>query len=207
MTNWLIGDASMGWLMGDASMGWLMGGGALGWPELAQLFAHFFVLSLISVGGAINTASDMQRFVVQEHGWLSAAQFNTSVAIAQASPGPNVLFVAVLGFNLAGLAGLVAAMSGIMLPSTVLALKAGRLTEQYRESRAIGAFNAGLGPLSIGLLLSTGWVLLQPYLGHGSQRIGALALAGVAVLVMVRTKLSPIWLIGLGALVGALGGV
>ena len=197
MTHWLMGS---GLGTGTSNAG-------LGWPELAQLFAHFLVLSMISVGGAINTASDMQRFVVQEHGWLSAAQFNTSVAIAQAAPGPNVLFVAVLGFNLAGVAGLVAAMSGIMLPSTVLALKAGRLTERYRESRAIRAFNAGMGPLSIGLLLSTGWVLLQPYLGHGSQRIGALALAGVAVLALVRTKLSPIWLIALGAAVGALGGV
>ena len=186
---------------------WWMGNGGLGWPELAQLFAHFLVLSLISIGGAINTASDMQRFVVQEHGWLDAAQFNTSIAIAQASPGPNVLFVAVLGFNLAGVAGLVAAMSGIMLPSTLLALKAGRLTEQYRDSRAVRAFNAGLGPLSIGLLLATGWVLQQPYLGHGSQRIGALALAVCTVLAMLRSKLSPIWLIGLGALVGALGGV
>ena len=132
---------------------------------------------------------------------------STSIAIAQASPGPNVLFVAVLGFNLAGVAGLVAAMSGIMLPSTLLALKAGRLTEQYRDSRAVRAFNAGLGPLSIGLLLATGWVLQQPYLGHGSQRIGALALAVCTVLAMLRSKLSPIWLIGLGALVGALGGV
>ena len=60
-----------------------------------SLFTHFTILSLLAVGGAITTVPDMQRFVVQEQGWISDAQFTASVALAQAAPGPNVLFVAV----------------------------------------------------------------------------------------------------------------
>ena len=62
-----------------------------------RLFAHFLGLSLMSIGGAITTVAEMHRYlVVQEH-WLSDAQFNAAIALAQAAPGPNVLFVALMG--------------------------------------------------------------------------------------------------------------
>ncbi|OYU82887.1 MAG: chromate transporter, partial [Burkholderiales bacterium PBB5] len=72
------------------------------------------VLSLLAVGGAITTAPDMQRYLVGEQGWMSDAQFTTGVAIAQAAPGPNILFVAVMGWHVAGLAGVLATMLGNM---------------------------------------------------------------------------------------------
>lgn len=74
--------------------------------ELSALFGHFLVLSLLSVGGAITTAPDMHRYLVVDQGWLNDAQFTASVALAQAAPGPNVLFVAILGWNVAGAAAL-----------------------------------------------------------------------------------------------------
>jgi chromate transporter len=65
--------------------------GARDWFDL---FLHYLSLSLLSVGGAISTAPDMHRFLVDKQHWLTDAQFNASIAIAQAAPGPNVLFVA-----------------------------------------------------------------------------------------------------------------
>ena len=123
----------------------------LGGVEWMQLFVHFLTLSLLAIGGAITTAPDMQRFVVGERGWLSDAQFTASVALAQAAPGPNVLFVAVVGFNIGGLAGMLATMLGTLLPSTTLALTATRWGDRRQESRALRAFTAGLAPLTIGL--------------------------------------------------------
>jgi hypothetical protein len=75
---------------------------ALSGADLLGMFAHFLVLSLLAIGGAITTAPDMHRYVVDEHHWISDAQFSASIAIAQAAPGPNVLFVAVIGWNVAG---------------------------------------------------------------------------------------------------------
>ena len=69
------------------------------------------------------------------------------------------------------------------------------------------AFTAGLAPLTIGLLLSTGYVLALPYLRDPAHRWGALALVVVSVAVMMRTRLSPMWLVALGSVVGALGWV
>ena len=65
-----------------------------------SLFAHFMLLSVLSVGGAITTAPDMHRYLVDHQGWLSDSQFSSSIAIAQAAPGPNILFVALLGWNI-----------------------------------------------------------------------------------------------------------
>ena len=166
-----------------------------------QLFGHFALLSLLAVGGAMTTAPDMHRYVVHQHGWLTDAQFAASVALAQAAPGPNVLFVAVIGFNVAGLAGALATLTGTLLPSTTLALAIARWGRKNERSRALRAFNTGMAPITIGLLLATGWVLMRP---SGGQ-LAALALAAATVLLMMRTKISPVWLMAGGALVGAAG--
>ena len=176
--------------------------------DLLGLFTHFLILSMLSIGGAITTVPDMHRYIVAEHHWLTDAQFTASIAIAQAAPGPNVLFVAVLGWNVAGPLGTLATMTGILIPSTVLSLWATRWGSQRRETRFVRAFTAGLTPLTLGLLLATGWVLAEPYLLHPLQpahRWGALALIVVSIAVMLRTKLSPMWLVALGAVAGALG--
>jgi chromate transporter len=172
-------------------------------PQLLQLFTHFAVLSLLAVGGAMTTAPDMHRYVVVQHGWLTDAQFAASVALAQAAPGPNVMFVAVIGFNVAGLVGAAATMVGTLLPSTTLALAVARWGRRNERSRSLRAFNTGMAPLTIGLLLATGWVLLRPSGGDA----GALLLAAATVLVMMRTKLSPVWLMAAGAVAGMLGWV
>lgn len=174
----------------------------LGTADLLQLMGHFALLSLLAVGGAITSASDMQRYLVGERGWIDALQFNASVAIAQAAPGPNVLFVAVIGWNVAGLAGVAATMVGTLLPSTTLALAATRYGEQRRDARLVRALGAGLAPLTLGLLLATGWILTDPVRGS----LGAMLLLPFTVLMLLRTKISPMWLVAVGALVGALGG-
>jgi chromate transporter len=173
--------------------------------DLFGLFTHFLILSLLSIGGAITTVPDMHRYIVVEHHWLSDAQFTASIAIAQAAPGPNVLFVAVLGWNVAGILGTLATMTGILLPSTLLSLGATRWGTQRRETRGVRAFTAGLTPLTLGLLLSTGWVLAEPYLRTATHRWGALALIAISIATMLHTRLSPMWLVALGALAGALG--
>jgi chromate transporter len=179
----------------------LWGPASFGAADALALFVHFTVLSLLAVGGAIATVPDMQRFVVVQQGWLSDAQFTNCVALAQAAPGPNVLFVAVIGLNVGGLTGVAAAMVGTLLPSTTLALMASRWGERRRESRIVRAFTAGMAPLTIGLLLSTGWILLEPT----RTQWATAPLVATTLYVMVRTRLSPLWLLAGGAVLGAMG--
>ena len=176
----------------------------LGAADWLQLFWHFMTLSLLAVGGAITTVPDMQRFVVGQQGWLSDAQFNACVALGQAAPGPNVLFVAVIGFSVGGLAGVLATMAGTLLPSTTLALHATRWGDKNRASRGLRAFTTGMAPLTIGLLISTGWILLEPTRSHW---LNASVLVAFTLLLMLRTRLSALWPIAAGALAGLMGWV
>ena len=182
----------------------LWGTAGLSGVQLLQLFGHFMLLSLLAVGGAMSTAPDMQRYVVVQQGWISDAQFTQGVALAQAAPGPNVLFVAVIGLQVGGLAGVVAALAGTLLPSSTLALWASRYGERQRRSRALRAFTAGMAPLTVGLLASTGWILLEPARSHA---VAAAALVLATLVLMLRTRLGPLWLLGGGALAGAAGWV
>lgn len=168
-----------------------------------SLFTHFMILSLLAVGGAISTVPDMQRFVVREQGWLSDAQFTASVALAQAAPGPNVLFVAVIGFNVGGLAGVLATLAGTLVPSSALAMWATRWGRRNAESRALRAFKAGLAPLTLGLLAATSWILLGPTQGQWTSWM----LVAATLAFMLRTKWSPLWPIAAGAFAGVMGWV
>jgi chromate transporter len=166
------------------------------------LFGHFLLLSLLAIGGAITVAPDMHRVLVSEMGLLSDAQFNASIAIAQASPGPNVLFVAVMGYQPAGLAGAAVTLAGIMLPSTTLALAAARWSHARREWRAVRAFKTGMAPIVIALLFAIGWILTAETPGWRH-----IVLTVAATLLVWQTRIHLLVLIAAGALVGALGWV
>jgi chromate transporter len=197
----------------NPATGWmalLVGPGTLGAADWLALFGHFLVLSLLAIGGAITTVPEMHRVVVDQRGWLRDAEFTASIALAQAAPGPNVLFVAVIGFNVGGLAGVLATMVGTLLPSTLLALAAGRFGERHRASRGLRAFTTGLAPLTIGLLLATSWILLEPLRAPAvtaAQAGAGVTLVALTVALMLRTKVTPLLPIGLGALAGIAGWV
>lgn len=173
--------------------------GAALWP---LLIGHFMLMSLLSIGGAISVAPEMHRVLVGELQLLTDAQFTQAIALGQAAPGPNVLFVAVLGFQAGGLGGALAAMAGIMLPSTTLALAATRWGRARESWRGVQAFKTGMAPLTLGLVAATAW-LLAPAPPNGP---GLALAAGVALLVW-RTRVHLLALLGAGALAGVAGWV
>ena len=191
------------------------------WHDWLALFLQYMMLSLLSISGAITTVPDMHRYLVTQQAWLTDAQFSSSVAIAQAAPGPNVLFVALMGWNVGlnaggglaagphawalGMLGLTITMVGIMLPSTTLTYMATRWGHRNRNRRGVRAFKQGMAPIVVGLLVATAVIL-----ANGNQRPDTPAwhlwlVAGVAGLVVWRTKTHLLWLLGAGAALGALG--
>ena len=184
-----------------------------------NLFFYYISISLLAVGGAIATAPDMHRFLVERQGWLTDLQFNASIAIAQAAPGPNVLFIALLGWNVginaggagpagwaSGALGMVLSMVGIMLPSTTLTWLATRWGHRNRERRSVRAFKQGMAPVVIGLLLATAWLLSSAH-SNPATDLALWLLTAVCALLVWRTRLHLLWLLGAGALLGALGWV
>jgi chromate transporter len=198
---------------------------ALDWADWLSLFGHFLLMSLMSVGGAISTSSEMHRFLVEQHHWLTQEQFNQSIALAQAAPGPNVLFVALMGWHVgmnagstaAALFGVLVTMVGIMTPSTIITYTAARWGHRNRDLRAVRAFKQGMAPIVIALLLSTAWIMASSA-GTGARAgagapIASAVLANwplwltaiVSGLIIWRTRIHLLWLLAAGAVLGALG--
>ncbi len=176
-----------------------------------NLFGHYLLLSLMSIGGAISTTSEMHRFLVEEHHWLTQSQFNDAIAIAQAAPGPNVLFVALMGWKvglntgsyLAAFGGVAVTMLGILIPSTTLTYLAARWGHQNRDLLAVRAFKQGMAPVVVGLMVSVGIILGS---AHHDWRLDwpLWSLSIAAGLVIWRTRLHLLWLLAAGALLGGL---
>lgn len=203
--------------------------------DWALLFGHFATLSLLSIGGAVATLPDMHRFLHTQQHWLTEVQFASSIALAQAAPGPNVLFVALLGWqvglNAAGgvaagwhawpsaLLGVVVALSAILLPSSLLTYGTTRWAHRNRQMLGIRAFKQGLAPVVVALMLATGWLLSTPaqgdraafmadqasWLAH-QPWVGWAITVVVAVLVW-KTRLHLLWMLAAGASLGAAGWV
>ncbi|MBC7575670.1 MAG: chromate transporter [Herminiimonas sp.] len=173
------------------------------------LFTQYLMLSLLSVGGAISTTSEMHRFLVDQHHWLTQSQFSASIAIAQAAPGPNVLFVALMGWHVgintgsqwAGLFGVAVTMIGIMVPSTTLTYLAAQWGHRNRQLRGVRAFKQGMGPIVIGLLIATGWILARGD-GTAATEWRLWLVTVVSALVVWRTRIHMLWLLGAGAALG-----
>ncbi len=184
----------------------------LGWGDWLHLFTHYLTLSLLSVGGGITTAPDMHRYLVGQQGWLSDAQYTASIAIAQSAPGPNILFVALLGWHLGlnaggygwALFGVLVCMLGIMLPSSILVYITSRWSHQNRELRAVRSFKLGMAPIVIALLIATGWILASSN-GSPLQNWPLWLITLLTAVIVWRTRLHLLWLLGAGGVLGWFG--
>ncbi len=177
-----------------------------------HLFLHYLSLSLLSVGGAIAAAPDMHRYLVDDQHWLTDPQFSSSITIAQAAPGPNILFVALMGWNvglnaggmLPGLLGMVLTMVGMLLPSTVFTYTVTRWVHRNQNLRAVRAFKLGMGPVVVGLVLATGWILASAHdIPSQDWPLWLLTLATVAL--VLKTRIHILWLLAAGAILGWTG--
>jgi chromate transporter len=168
--------------------------------DAATLLGHLAALSFVSVGGAHAVFPDVFRLVVTERGWMTGTEFATLVALSQAAPGPNVLVIALIGQRVGGIALGVAALVAFCLPSSVIAWLVARAHFQAAGARWARAVRTGFAPVTVGVVLASGFVLAT---GAASDwRIYLVAI--VSTVLASATRVHPLWLIAAGAAVGAL---
>jgi len=168
---------------------------------LAQLAIDFAIISLIAVGGVNGVLPEMQRTVVEVHGWMDASMFADLYALAQAAPGPNLLVVSLIGWKVAGFAGAAVATAAVVIPSSVLTYAVAAAWQRFRDAHWRRAIQRGLAPVTVGLTLSGAYLITQA----ADESAAAYALTAFTTLVVLNTRLNPVWLIVLGAVLGLAG--
>jgi chromate transporter len=169
--------------------------------SLWDFVIHLSLLSLLAIGGVNTIIPELHRFVVLDHSWMTNEQFTALFALAQAAPGPNVIFVTLIGWQVAGLAGACAATVAICGPATVIAYVATRLSTQWQHLRWFTLLRSGLVPLTTGLMIASAWLLTA---ASAQSILGYVVTAATAV-VMLTTRINPLWLLALAGGAGAAG--
>jgi chromate transporter len=168
---------------------------------LVALAGYFALLSLFAVGGANAAIPEMHRISVEVMHWMSDRQFADMFAIAQISPGPNVILVTLIGYHVAGILGAAVATVAMCGPTCVLAFFVSGIWERFKTAHWRMAIQAGLVPLSLGLIAASAFVLART----ADHNIYAGLITAATVLVASFTRLSPLWLFAAGGLLGLSG--
>lgn len=171
--------------------------------DIGALFLHFILLAALSIGGTDTVLPDMHRYLVEVHGWLTNKQFTDAYALARAVPGPNMLYVTLMGWQVAGFPGALATTLALSIPSVTVTLLLVRLSARKPRWPLGRAIKLGLAPLTIGLMFASGWVLLSA-VNHDWR---GYLLTAITLAVALRTRLNPLWMIAAGAVLGIAGAV
>jgi len=168
---------------------------------LLELGRQFLLLSLLSIGGANAIIPEMHLRAVDIEHWMTDADFSQMFALSQAAPGPNVLIVSLIGWKVAGVAGAIVSMLAMCGPSFVLTYQVARAWDRFRAAPLRIAMERGLAPVTVGLILSSGYVLTRTT----DHSLPAYLLTALALVVAMATRLHPLWVLALAAGVGATG--
>lgn len=168
---------------------------------LVALALIYIQLSLIAFGGGNTTLPEMHRQVVDVHHWMSSADFAALYALAQAAPGPNMMVVPLIGWHIAGWAGMIVTALSIFGPSTIVTIVALRLWQRFDNHLWREAIQAGLVPISVGLVAASA-TIISLTVDH-AWIFAAITAASVAI--AIRFKVHPLWLLAGGAAIGWTG--
>lgn len=165
---------------------------------LVQLLLTFGMLSLLAIGGANAVLPEMHRQLVDIHGWLDDATFSQLFALAQAAPGPNILAASIMGWRIAGPAGLGAATIGMLLPAAILAWGVAGLTHRLSAAPWLKPAQFGLVPVAVGLIAASGVIMAE---ATATSWLSYAIIAGSTAFVW-RTGFSPLWVLAAGGVIG-----
>ncbi|CAM3458327.1 chromate transporter [Rouxiella silvae] len=162
---------------------------------LALLFTQ---LSVMAFGGGNTILPEMQREVVQNHHWMSAQEFSALFALAQSAPGPNMMIVPLVGWQVAGWAGLLVSSLAKFGPSSIITLIVMGGWKRYKDKPWRRIVQSGLVPVTVGLVISSGLLIAKA----SATSVMLAAVIALCTLLAMNKKIHPLWVLALGAVLG-----
>ncbi|WP_322045814.1 chromate transporter [Paraburkholderia sp. J67] len=168
---------------------------------LLALATIFSQLSLLAFGGGNTILPEMQRQVVEVHHWMPASEFSALFALAQAAPGPNMMIVTLVGWHVAGWAGMLVTSVAKFGPSSLVTIAALHAWDRFKDRPWRRIAQRGLVPVTAGLVAASAVLIAKA----SDPSWIAWAITGVCAVLAFRTKIHPLWLLAAGSLIGLAG--
>lgn len=165
---------------------------------LWTLVIVFTQLSVLAFGGGNAILPEMQHQVVTVHQWMTAEQFSSLFAMAQAAPGPNMMIVPLVGWHVAGPAGLLVTSLAKFGPSSIITIYALKFWQRFKAHPLRARFEKALKPITVGLVLVSAWLIAD---ASAQNALLILIVILTAILGMFK-KVHPLWVMALGAGLG-----
>jgi chromate transporter len=166
---------------------------------LAQLAWRFLLMAFIAIGGANAIVPEMHRQVVELERWMSDGEFAALFAIANVAPGPNLLIVTLIGWQVAGVAGALVTTAAFIVPTSCLTYALFGLWNRFRDAPWRRPVQNGLSAVTVGLIAASALLLSQAAANSPATVAILLGTAAFAY----GTKLNPLWAFGAAAAIGA----
>lgn len=169
-------------------------------PSLSGIFWLFAKAGAMVFGSGLAIVPFMYGELVQTRAWLNDREFLDAVAVAMITPGPVVITVAFVGYLVAGPWGMFAAALGVFLPVYLFVVLPAPYFRRHRDQPIIKGFVEGVSAAATGAIGGAAYVL-------ATRAIVDLLTAAIALgtfLVLLRWRISELWLIGAAALAGLL---
>ena len=163
--------------------------------DLAMVFGY---ISLLTVGGGMAAFPELKNLTVDVHHWVTFPELMHYYSLGQLAPGPNMMMVASIGAQVAGLPGAAVVLVAFILPTGLLTFGIGRLWNRLADWPWRPSVQRGLGSVSVGLVLAGGIVLAR---GALTNTLTVALAVGVFALLML-TKINPAIPIVASGLVG-----
>jgi len=162
------------------------------------LFLVFLKVGAVLYGSGYVLIAFLQADLVEGLRWISQQQLLDAVAVGQVTPGPLFTTATFIGYVIAGIPGAILATVGIFMPAFVFVAISGPLIPKIRKSVWAGNMLDGVNAASVGLMLAVLWPL-------GSAvwiDIPSILLLSLTLILLWRTRIPSVWLIGGSALFG-----
>jgi len=169
--------------------------------DLSALFVHCLAIWFVAVGGPSTILPEFHRYIVEANRLMTSTEFAELYTLAQAAPGPNFMYVTLMGWHLAGWAGAVTMTIPVLIPATALSLLVSHLNQRYPNAAVGQVINRALAPITIGLMCASSTILMRT-VNHNWR---AYLLTLVTLTFVLRTSWNPLWLLAAGALAGMMG--
>ncbi|MEG0895495.1 MAG: chromate transporter [Oscillospiraceae bacterium] len=167
--------------------------------KILQIFLTFLKIGAFTFGGGYAMISVIRTEVVENHKWITDEEMLDMIAIAESTPGAIAINLATfIGYKVAGIVGSIAGTIAVALPALVIIILISLFFIPYMNNpiiqNAFAGIRAGVVVLIINAALKLGKVLKANFFN--------IALMVMGFCFAIFTKISVIWIILVGMLIG-----